>query len=113
MVHGLVHLTDEYQLVKQVRVEPKQVNFDLGAGSTLKVIQQTWSNFDDIDYFKVSWLRDTSAADHGKILGIEAHWMNGFFMTCGKIQQKPEIGIFSVSDPLELKTFTGTVSQKR
>ena len=67
--------------------------------STLKVIQQIWQDFDDIDYFKVSWLRDTNAADHGKILGIEAHWMDGYFKTCGKIQQKPEINIFSVSDP--------------
>ena len=67
--------------------------------STLKVIQQIWQDFDDIDYFKVSWLRDTNAADYGKILGIEVHWMDGYFKTCGKIQQKPEINIFSVSDP--------------
>ena len=55
----------------------------------------------------VSWLRDTSANDHGKILGIEAHWLSGYFMTCGKIQQKPEINIFSVSDPQINRYFHG------
>ena len=73
------------------------------------VLQQTWNNFDDIDYFKVSWLPDSAVENgHGKILGIEAHWMNGFFMTCGKSPEKiPELGILAatieIGDPLDGK----------